>query len=181
MDTARLLRRVRLKARLNQEELARRAGTSRPTLSAYERGAKSPSGHTIERLLAAAGMTLDAVPVLDWHDYPIGGERIGWVASRLWRLTVEQALSGLAALPSYVEWVGDPDRDRAGIFDLADRDARARFYRAMLVGAVPRDLERQLDGLLLADLWPELVPHLPGPVVQAWQPVIDEVRFPSWD
>jgi len=36
MEPAELLGQVRVSAGLTQEELARRAGTSRPTLSAYE-------------------------------------------------------------------------------------------------------------------------------------------------
>lgn len=57
-----LLARVRRVAGLSQGELARRAGTSRPTVSAYEHGRKSPSLDTLERLLDAAGYQLYARP-----------------------------------------------------------------------------------------------------------------------
>ena len=55
---ARLLREARRRAGLSQAALARRAGTSQPTLSAYERGLKDPSAATLDRLLAAAGTAL---------------------------------------------------------------------------------------------------------------------------
>ncbi|TQC38385.1 XRE family transcriptional regulator, partial [Rhodococcus sp. WS4] len=51
MNGAALLERVRRAAGLSQDELARRAHTSRPTLSAYENGRKSPSLDTTQRLL----------------------------------------------------------------------------------------------------------------------------------
>ncbi len=53
-----LLREARRRAGLSQAALARRAGTSQPTVSAYERGLKDPSAATLARLLAAAGTAL---------------------------------------------------------------------------------------------------------------------------
>lgn len=58
MDAAAELRRARRTAGLSQRELARRAGTSQATLSAYEAGRKSPSVPTLQRLLAATGAEL---------------------------------------------------------------------------------------------------------------------------
>ena len=51
MNTADLLTRARHDARLTQSELANRARTSRPTLSAYEHGRTSPTLETAARLL----------------------------------------------------------------------------------------------------------------------------------
>src|SRR5436305_14843479 len=64
MDVADTLRRARTGAGLGQTELARRAGTSQATISAYESGRKTPSLATFERLLAATGsrLTVEAVP-----------------------------------------------------------------------------------------------------------------------
>ena len=62
IDAAELLERVRVSSGLTQEELARRAGTSRPTLSAYEHGRKSPTIATFARLLSQAGWDLAAEP-----------------------------------------------------------------------------------------------------------------------
>src|SRR5271155_4542051 len=62
MNAAELLEQVRASSGLTQEELARRAGTSRPTLSAYEHGRKSPTVATFARLLSGAGGELAAPP-----------------------------------------------------------------------------------------------------------------------
>ncbi|MBA3430383.1 MAG: helix-turn-helix transcriptional regulator [Actinobacteria bacterium] len=53
-----LLKLARNDAGLSQHELARRAGTSQATLSAYERGRKSPSLETLARIVRAAGLDL---------------------------------------------------------------------------------------------------------------------------
>src|SRR3954464_75344 len=58
MDVATTLRRARERAGLSQAALARRAGTSQATISAYEGGHKTPSVATLERLLAATGSRL---------------------------------------------------------------------------------------------------------------------------
>jgi transcriptional regulator with XRE-family HTH domain len=60
MNAAELLEQVRASSGLTQEELARRAGTSRPTLSAYEHVRKSPTVATFARLLSKAGWELAA-------------------------------------------------------------------------------------------------------------------------
>lgn len=62
MRTSNLLREARLAAGLSQAELAARSGTSQTTLCAYERGRKSPSAATLERILAAAGRRLATEP-----------------------------------------------------------------------------------------------------------------------
>ncbi len=59
MDSATTIRAARLQAGLSQNELARRAGTSQATVSAYESGAKEPGISTMERLLAATGHCLE--------------------------------------------------------------------------------------------------------------------------
>ena len=56
------LRRAREHAGLSQQELARRAGTSQATISAYENGAKEPALRTLDRLLASAGARLAVEP-----------------------------------------------------------------------------------------------------------------------
>jgi transcriptional regulator with XRE-family HTH domain len=70
--SAALLERVRHEAGLSQEELAARAGTSRTTLSAYERGRKSPTLATVERLLDSAGFELTAQPHVTFSRSPHG-------------------------------------------------------------------------------------------------------------
>jgi transcriptional regulator with XRE-family HTH domain len=66
VESAEVLRTARRRRGLSQAELARRAGTSQPVISAYERGRRDPSTETLRRLLAAAGerlqLTLAPVP-----------------------------------------------------------------------------------------------------------------------
>lgn len=59
MQTAELLRSVRIRSGRTQAEVARRAGTSQPVVSAYERGHRDPSTATLARLVAAAGGRLE--------------------------------------------------------------------------------------------------------------------------
>jgi transcriptional regulator with XRE-family HTH domain len=62
MDAATAIRTARDRAGLTQAELAARCGTSQATLSAYERGHKTPNAETLGRILAAAGFRLIAEP-----------------------------------------------------------------------------------------------------------------------
>src|SRR6185436_5861983 len=55
MDAAATLRAARRRAGLSLRELARRAGTSHSTLSAYETGRKVPTVETLDRIVRAAG------------------------------------------------------------------------------------------------------------------------------
>lgn len=57
-----LLRDARKKAGASQRALSAAAGTSGPTLAAYERGTKDPRTATLTRILAAAGYELDVRP-----------------------------------------------------------------------------------------------------------------------
>lgn len=54
-----LISEARLQSGLTQTELALRAGTSQATLSKYESGEAVPTLVTLERILAAAGATLE--------------------------------------------------------------------------------------------------------------------------
>lgn len=58
---ARLIKEARTAAGLTQAELAQRAGTSQPTIAAYEAGDKVPNVSTLERVLGATGTTLTAI------------------------------------------------------------------------------------------------------------------------
>jgi uncharacterized protein len=59
---------ARRRAGLSQAELARRAGVSRPTVNAYERGRREPGVEALERLLAAAGSRLVIAPAIEYPD-----------------------------------------------------------------------------------------------------------------
>lgn len=155
---------VRLQAGLTQQELAARAGTSRPTLSAYEHGRKAPGVDTYERILAAAGYRLEAVPAVQWSEVPVGRGRTCFVPDRLWRLPLEAALAEVE-LPLELNQ-SDPGRR----FRLYDRRERARLYEIVLREGTPTDLERWVDGPLLVDVWPDIV--VPIAVRSAWSTVV---------
>lgn len=65
MDPAALLKAVRRRNGLTQVDLARRAGTSQPVISAYERGRRDPTYATLRRLVSASGeqLRIDAGPI----------------------------------------------------------------------------------------------------------------------
>lgn len=73
MDSAHLLRAVRTRSGLTQAEVALRAGTSQPVVSAYERGRRDPSVTTLQRLVAASGgrLLLAAPPAGDGAPVPM--------------------------------------------------------------------------------------------------------------
>jgi transcriptional regulator with XRE-family HTH domain len=54
-----LIRSVRRRQGLSQAELARRAGTSQPVISAYEAGRRDPSYETLRKLVEAGGERLE--------------------------------------------------------------------------------------------------------------------------
>ena len=59
MDAGQLTHLARQRHGLSQAELAARAGTSQPVISAYEHGRRDPSTRTLRRLLAAAAERLE--------------------------------------------------------------------------------------------------------------------------
>ncbi len=63
MEAAAVIQGVRRRQGLTQAELARRAGTSQPVISAYEHGRRDPSYQTLRKLVEAGGeqLHLDAV------------------------------------------------------------------------------------------------------------------------
>jgi transcriptional regulator with XRE-family HTH domain len=162
-----LLERVRQEARLSPDELASRAGTSRTTLSAYEHGRKSPTLATVERLLASAGFELTAEPHVTFSEVEMRRGRPIFVADRLWRLPIKEALA-TATLPLGLNW------SRPGsAYALADLRQRARCYEIVSREGMPADILRFVDGALLVDLWADLV--IPRDVRAAWQPIVDGV------
>ncbi len=162
--SATLLARARDESGLTQSEVARRAGTSRPTLSAYEHGRTSPTLDTAQRVLAATGHALAAVPVVTFTERVSGRGRVFAVPDRLPRLTVSRAMATIT-LPLHVSW-SEPGR----VSHLADRAQRARAYEALLREGRAADIGAYVDGALLVDLWDELV--VPRDVRDAWAPVV---------
>ncbi|MGB3770488.1 MAG: helix-turn-helix transcriptional regulator [Rhodococcus sp. (in: high G+C Gram-positive bacteria)] len=165
MDGANLLQRARRNAGLSQDELARRAHTSRPTLSAYENGRKSPSLATTQRLLAEAGFDLDATPSITFRAVPGTGGREHLVPNLLPRLPLHRAFAAIE-LPLALNW-SNPGR----IYRLSHRPDRALVYEIVLREGTPADVLTYIDGALLLDLWPDLV--LPRSLRAAWTPTIE--------
>jgi transcriptional regulator with XRE-family HTH domain len=160
-----LLERARTEAGLTRQELARRAGTSRPTLSAYEHGHKSPRLDTVERILDEAGFALAVERRLAFRQITTRRHRVASIPDRLSRLPLGQALARVE-LPLHLDW---SSTNRT--VDLADRRSRARCYETVIREGTPDDIRTYIDGALLVDLWNDLV--LPPDIRQAWQPLID--------
>ena len=64
MEPAQLIAAVRHRHRLTQADLAERAGTSQPVVSAYEHGHRDPTFRTLRKLIEAGGerLIIDARP-----------------------------------------------------------------------------------------------------------------------
>ena len=71
MAPGELLRMVRRRRGLSQGELARRAGTSQPVISAYEHGRRDPTFGTLGRLIQAAGEQLVVTATAPAPDVPV--------------------------------------------------------------------------------------------------------------
>lgn len=163
-----LLERARRMAGLSRSELARRAGASRPTLAAYAAGTKSPNLATAERIVRAAGFELELAPHPDFREVAVGRGHAVYIPAFLPRLPVDRALRRVR-LPLHLNW-SEPDRG----YDLSDRRQRARVYEIVLREGTAQDISDYVDGVLLVDLWPDLV--VPAQLRRAWQPLIDTVR-----
>jgi transcriptional regulator with XRE-family HTH domain len=166
--TSSLISTARIEAGFSVAELARRAGTSRPTVSAYEHGRVSPTLDTLERLLAATGNELALARRVRWTDVPVGRGRIAFVPDRLPTLTPSRALRSVH-LPTHLDW-STPSRE----VRLSDRRERLQAYEVVLREGQPVDIESLVDGTLLVDGWDEM--FLPQAVRAAWQPLIERAR-----
>ncbi|MFC4118554.1 helix-turn-helix transcriptional regulator [Nonomuraea zeae] len=155
-----LFKQARHAASLNQKALAGVSGTSRTTLSAYEHGRKSPTLETAGRILDAAGFRLVLEAKVEFAAHAGADGRAFHVPSRLPRLPVAAAL-GVARLGGRV-------------YDLADRDERRAAYVALLREGSPQELLDHVDGVLLVELWDELV--LPPEIRAGWWPLVEEAR-----
>jgi len=160
-----LLEKARQRSGLTQDDLARRAGTSRPTLSAYEHGHKSPTLETVDRLVAAAGFDLDIAPHIRWSKVVGARGQIHHVPDQLFRLPVDQALATFQA-PLHLDW-SKADR----MVNLADRKSRIRWYEIVLREGSAGDIRTYIDGALLLDAWSEMI--VPRLLRTHWQTAIN--------
>ena len=83
-----IIEQARRRAGLTQLQLSERAATSRPTLSAYESGRKSPTLGTAERILRVAGFEIAIDRVPEFRRVKVGRGRPFYVADSLWRLPI---------------------------------------------------------------------------------------------
>lgn len=160
-----LIEHARRLAGLTQADLAALAGTSRPTLSAYESGRKSPTLATAERILTVAGFALSVDPAVEFTEHLTNHRRPFYVANRLWRLPIEQALATVV-LPLHLNWSTTGQQ-----FDLRNRRQRLHCYEILLREGDGRDIMTYIDGVLLVDLWPEM--YLPRAIKNAWTQLIE--------
>ena len=151
---------------LSQAEVARRAGTSRPNVSAYERGRRSPTLETLERLLAANDQRLTTVPILHFRQHL---DRLGkpfFVPNQFPQLPPPASLAQVR-LALQVHWSSAQQ-----VWDLSDRTQRMLAYQLLLAEGEPSDISSYVDGTLLVDLWADL--YLPADIRAAWQPLVDQ-------
>lgn len=164
MDAARLILSARHGSGLSQRDLAVRAGTSQATLSAYERGVKTPGLAVAERIVEAAGYRLDLVTQVRFTQQIASRLRPFWVPDRLWRGKLPECFATISMRdPAYLRGVTR--------FTLRRRASRRRMYELLLRSGLPDELMDWVDGALLVDLWDEL--RLPKPIRSAWQPAVD--------
>ena len=170
MDRAYLLEVARRASGLTQADLAAKSGTSQATVSAYERGLKSPTLKVAGRILEAAGYDLNLRRLIDWVEHEAPGVGHFWVPSTLWNVETPDCF----AILEFADLVGDgPVRQ----WDMHDRAQRKGVYEQLLQGGTPEEMIRWIDGPLLVDLWEELA--LPAVVREAWKWPIVIARGPT--
>lgn len=155
---------------MTQAELAARSGTSQATVSAYERGLKSPTIKVAGRILEAAGYDLNLRRLIDWVEHEAPGVGHFWVPNTLWNVETPDCF----AILEFADLLGDgPVRQ----WDMHDRAQRKGVYEQLLQGGSPEEMIRWIDGPLLVDVWDEL--ELPDPVREAWKWTIVIARGPT--
>ncbi len=170
MDRAYLLEVARRASGLTQAELASKSGTSQATVSAYERGLKSPTIKVAGRILEAAGYDLNLRRLVDWVEHEAPGVGKFWVSNTLWNVETPDCF----AILEFADLVADgPVRQ----WDMHDREQRKGVYEQLLQGGSPEEMIRWMDGPLLVELWDEL--DLPDAVRTAWKWQIVIARGPT--
>ena len=94
MEAGRIVREARRRHGLDQRTLARRARTSQTQISRIERGAVSPSVHTVARLLEVMGERLE----LGAAPGPHGNQPIAELRADFQRLTPGERITQAAEL-----------------------------------------------------------------------------------
>lgn len=169
-----LLAQARRISGLTQAEVARLAGTSRATLSAYEHGRRSPTLQTLERILDVMERELAIVPSVEINEHLDDDGSSFFVPTALRRLPTEQAVARIV-LPRHFNLA-----TRGYALELHLRSDRVFAYGLILNDGRPDDIADFIDGALLIDAWPDL--ELSAVVRAAWQPLIDHtMRRPVYE
>jgi DNA-binding XRE family transcriptional regulator len=169
MDRSYLLERARRARGLTQARLASLSGTSQATLSAYERGLKSPSLNVASRVLAATDHELTLRTQVDWVEHHPKGIVRFWAPSMLWSVGPPTCFATLH--------IPDAIRDTGmRTWNMRQRGERRGVYEQLLRRGLPQQMIRWIDGGLLVDLWNEL--DLPDAVRDAWEPAIRLATMP---
>lgn len=163
MDRSFLIERARRARGLSQVQLAALAGTSQATLSAYERGLKSPSLKVATRILAVLDQELTLRTRVDWVEHHPKGIVKFWAPSMLWAVEPPTCFATLR-IPDSIHNTG------MRTWNMRDREERRGVYEQLIRRGLPQQMIRWIDGGLLIDLWDEL--DLPDPVREAWEPAI---------
>ncbi|TYL50013.1 helix-turn-helix transcriptional regulator [Nocardioides sp. BGMRC 2183] len=173
MDRAFLIEQARRAGGLTQAELAARSGTSQATLSAYERGTKSPSLKVASRIMAAVGHELVLRAHIDWIEHEPPGIAAFWAPSMLWSVEPPMCFATITFLPDLLRYTETDE------WNLRVREERIGAYEILIREGLPHQMIRWIDGGLLIDIWDEL--DLPDPVREAWEPAMRLATAPVRD
>ena len=159
MEAGALLREARLRVRLSQSELARRAGVPQSVISEYEAGKRQPAVPTLARLVAATG-----------HELTLGLERTDQTVRglpdtphgrrlRQHRTALREAVrlaggSNLRVFGSVARGEDGPDSDIDLLVDLPEDTSL--FAVLALEGALERILKVKVDLAPVASLKPKV-------------------------
>ena len=164
MDYPEVVRTARRRAGLSVAELARRSGTSRAAISAYEKGVKAPGADTLERILGVAGFTLAIEPKITFtRETGYRGSPI-MVPSRLPR----NSHIDKVRLPTSVFWSGQRD------LDLTNDDELRIAYEAVMSNGSADDILAVIDRDTLLRIFDNM--YLPPATRTAWSTVVKAER-----
>jgi transcriptional regulator with XRE-family HTH domain len=163
MDRRSLLAIARESRGLTQEAVARHSGTSQPTLSAYERGAKSPTLAVAERILHTLDFDLRLQPRVSFHEVRDELGRPHLVPDQLWRVDPPDC---------FVPIDGLDNEGGARRFNVLVRATRVEGYIWLLRRGSQEQLFKHLDAALLVDAWPDVAPRLSPELRHHWAPLV---------
>ena len=159
MEAGALLREARLRVRLSQSELARRAGVPQSVISEYEAGKRQPAVPTLARLVAATGHELTLglertdQTVRGLPDTPLG-RRLRHHRTALLEAVRRAGGSNLRVFGSVARGEDGPDSD---IDLLVDLPANTSLFAVLaLEGSLERILKVKVDLAPVASLKPRV-------------------------